>query len=105
MINGLGLGMAVATGQTYVSEIAPLRIRGLALSVYTICTNLSFLVAASIALNRTNIMDQSSYKVLFASEWCWPGALLIGIFFVPESPYYLLRQGELDEAAKSPERL
>lgn len=29
--------MALATGQTYVSEITPTKIRGIALAVYTVC--------------------------------------------------------------------
>ena len=37
MVNALGLGMALTTGQIYVSEIAPLRIRGVALSAYAFC--------------------------------------------------------------------
>lgn len=44
MINSLGLGMALASGQTYISEIAPTKIRGIALAVYTVslvCTHLS----------------------------------------------------------------
>lgn len=34
MVNAIGLGMALTTGQIYVSEITPLRIRGVALSAY-----------------------------------------------------------------------
>lgn len=37
MVNALGLGMALTTGQIYVSEITPLRIRGVALSAYAFC--------------------------------------------------------------------
>lgn len=36
MINSTGLGMALASGQTYISEIAPTKIRGIALAVYTV---------------------------------------------------------------------
>lgn len=36
MINSLGLGMALASGQTYISEITPTKIRGIALAVYTV---------------------------------------------------------------------
>jgi SP family general alpha glucoside:H+ symporter-like MFS transporter len=35
MVNALGLGMALTTGQIYVSEITPLKIRGVALSAYS----------------------------------------------------------------------
>ena len=37
IINGLALGIALTTGQTYVSEITPLPLRGIALSAYTFC--------------------------------------------------------------------
>jgi len=42
MINAFALGMALATGQTYVSEIAPLKARGILLSLFTfgmVCQN------------------------------------------------------------------
>jgi SP family general alpha glucoside:H+ symporter-like MFS transporter len=47
----------------------------------------------------------SSYKVLFASEWTWPGILLCFFLIIPESPYHLVRKGNLDSAAKSLQRL
>jgi MFS family permease len=37
MINGVGLGICLTTGQTYISEITPLKIRGIALSLFTFC--------------------------------------------------------------------
>lgn len=37
MINGLALGICLTTGQTYISEITPLKIRGIALALYTFC--------------------------------------------------------------------
>lgn len=35
MVNALGLGMALTTGQIYIAEIAPSKFRGIALSIYT----------------------------------------------------------------------
>lgn len=35
MVNAFSLGMAIATAQTYIAEISPLRIRGILLSIYT----------------------------------------------------------------------
>jgi hypothetical protein len=35
MVNGIALGMCIATGQTYVSEIAPRALRGITLSAFT----------------------------------------------------------------------
>ncbi|KAJ2898975.1 hypothetical protein MKZ38_003544 [Zalerion maritima] len=105
MVNALGLGMALTTGQTYVSEIAPLKLRGVALSAYTMSMNIGYLVAASIAFKRVSIPNESAYKVLFAAEWAWPAAILVAIFLIPESPYYLVRKNKLDDARKSLQKL
>lgn len=37
IVNGLSLGLALTTGQTYISEITSLQLRGIALSGYTFC--------------------------------------------------------------------
>jgi MFS family permease len=37
IVIGFAMGMALATGQSYISEIAPLRLRGILLSAYSFC--------------------------------------------------------------------
>lgn len=39
-----------------------------------------------------------AYKVLFAAGWAFPGALAIGLPFMPESPYWLVMKGRKDAA-------
>ena len=41
------------------------------------------------------------YKLPFALQWLWPVPLAIGIFFVPESPWWLVRKNKMAEAKKS----
>ncbi|KAK9416058.1 putative MFS sugar transporter-like protein [Seiridium unicorne] len=105
MVNAIGLGMALASGQTYISEITPLKVRGIALALYTFCLSVGYLIAASISFTRVTIMDDSAYKVLFAAEWCWPAAIMAGAFLVPESPYFLIRKNRIEAANKSLSRL
>jgi SP family general alpha glucoside:H+ symporter-like MFS transporter len=38
-------------------------------------------------------------------QWMWYPPLLIGIFFAPESPWWLIRKGKIAEAKKSLLRL
>jgi MFS family permease len=37
IVNGLSLGICLTTGQTYISEVSPMQIRGIALSAFTFC--------------------------------------------------------------------
>lgn len=37
IVNGLSMGLCLTTGQTYISEVTPLPLRGIALSFFTFC--------------------------------------------------------------------
>ncbi|KAJ9606139.1 hypothetical protein H2200_009100 [Cladophialophora chaetospira] len=100
MVNGISLGMAMSTGQTYVSEIAPVKIRGILLSAYAFCLNLGLLMAASISFARITIVDDSAYKLLFAVGWLWAGLLLTLSWVIPESPIHHVRKGDVETAKK-----
>jgi SP family general alpha glucoside:H+ symporter-like MFS transporter len=49
--------------------------------------------------------DQWAYRIPFAIQWCFSVPLMIGIAFAPESPWFLVRRGRIDDARKSLERL
>ncbi|KAH0433877.1 maltose permease [Colletotrichum camelliae] len=105
IVAGFAVGLFTATTQTYVSEIAPLPIRGIALSVNTIMLNLGFLIAISSSFSRTAIMDKSAFRVVFAAAWAFPGILALGLPFMPESPTWLVLKNKHDKARRSLERL
>lgn len=50
--------------------------------------------------SRTNVWDQP-----YALQWMWPLPLAIGIYFAPESPWWLVRKQRLDDAKHSLLRL
>ncbi|KAI9640517.1 hypothetical protein NHQ30_011263 [Ciborinia camelliae] len=64
-----------------------------------------YLVAASVAFDSVTIMTQSSYQVLFASNWAWHLTIVLFCFVVPESPYYLVRKGKIPFATKALSKL
>ena len=63
--------------------------------------NLGYLVAASIGFTRVTIITPSGFLDLFASAWAWPCVLLVGMFLIPESPFHLVRHGQLEKAEKA----
>lgn len=44
-------------------------------------------------------------RIPIALQWMFPTPLAILIFFAPESPWWLVRKGKLEQAANSVERL
>lgn len=47
----------------------------------------------------------NSDRIPIALQWMFPTPLAILIYFAPESPWWLVRKGRLEEAKKSVERL
>lgn len=45
------------------------------------------------------------HRIPIALQWMFPTPLAILVFFAPESPWWLVRKGRLEEAAKSVVRL
>ncbi|KAM0276269.1 hypothetical protein ACHAQH_006944 [Verticillium albo-atrum] len=105
IVTGFAVGLVLAGTQTYVSEIAPLPMRGIALSANTIMLNLGLLMAISATFSRISIIDPSAFRLIFAAGWVFPGILLIGLPFLPESPYWLVMKGKQQEARRALERL
>ena len=52
--------------------------------------------------NRT---DEWAYRIPFAVQWVWPIPLIILIHYAPESPWFLVRAGRIEEAAAAVARI
>ncbi|USP78037.1 MFS general substrate transporter [Curvularia clavata] len=105
ILTGFALGASVVGTQTYVSEISPLAMRGIALSINSVALNLGLLIAISATFSRIAIMDPSAFRVVFAGAWAFPIGLALGLPFLSESPYWLVMKGKRDQARNSLIRL
>ncbi|CZR40695.1 uncharacterized protein FPRO_10283 [Fusarium proliferatum ET1] len=105
IVTGFAVGLVLAATQTYVSEIAPLPMRGIALGMNTVMLNLGMLIAISATFSRVSIMEESAFRVIFAAAWAFPGILALGLPFLPESPYWLVMKQQHDKARQALQRL
>ncbi|KAH7110272.1 general substrate transporter [Dactylonectria macrodidyma] len=106
IVLGIGLSMMATTCLIYNSEIVPTKLRGVSLSMFQFNLVLGQLVAAVVAGSQIpNGLEPIAYRICFATQWAMAGAAFIAAFFVPESPAWLLRRGDIEGARRSFARL
>ena len=64
-----------------------------------LCWVLGALIASGVLRGFFEREDQWSHKIPLILEWAWPVPLLVGAFFAPESPWWLVRKGR-EQAAR-----
>ncbi|RSH77861.1 uncharacterized protein EHS24_002927 [Apiotrichum porosum] len=106
LLNGLAIGLAQLTLSTYVSELAPVQLRGFLLVSYSFWWGFGQLIAAV----ATFIIQQQPNKTrlyldVIYSEWIFSGLSLIIIAIIPESPCWYLAKGKRDKAVKVLQRM
>ncbi len=104
ILGGLGIGFASALSVTYISECAPPAIRGRLGSLYQLFT--IFGICATFYINY-GVANSGSYEWGgLEAGWRWmlgygtiPGIIfMLLLFFIPESPRFLIQKGEDEEA-------
>ncbi|UKZ82540.1 hypothetical protein TrVFT333_010329 [Trichoderma virens FT-333] len=98
LIGGAGLGMMQATYPVYISENAPTQIRGLLTTSYMLWYVASQ-IFAPLALRQLAFKDPYNFKIPILTQWGMLGVMLIiNLFFLPESPWWLVQKGMVEKA-------
>ncbi|KAJ5814850.1 hypothetical protein N7474_006627 [Penicillium riverlandense] len=98
VINGLGNGCLTMTTTMYQSEIAPREIRGRIISVFQCCVNFGILIAFWIQYGTSHIQSEASWRTAMGLQMIATVALHITMWFMPESPRWLVQKDKQDEA-------
>ncbi|KAM0326267.1 hypothetical protein ACHAQA_006864 [Verticillium albo-atrum] len=86
---------------TYASEVCPIHLRAYMTTYVNLCWVIGQFLASGILRAMVERDDKWGYKIPFALQWMWPVPLAIGIWFAPESPWWLVRRGRLEDAKRS----
>lgn len=103
IIGGLGVGAASMTSPMYIAEISPAKIRGRMVSVNQFAIIFGMLVVYFINYYIAGLGDEAwntetGWRWMFGSESLPAVLLLVLLFFVPESPRWLTKQGQKGKA-------
>ena len=112
IIGGVGIGIVSIVSPIYISEVSPAKIRGTLVSLYQLAVTVGFLFAylanwvidvngnLAVAGNLwTNIWNSEMWRGMLGSETLPALLFFTVIFFIPESPKWLIVNGKLDKAS------
>jgi MFS transporter, SP family, arabinose:H+ symporter len=97
IIGGIGVGSASVLSPTYIAEISPSAIRGKMVSL-----NQLAIVSGILIVYFTNYMflgvGEDNWRYMLASESLPALIFIIALFFIPESPRWLVKKNKEREA-------
>jgi sugar porter (SP) family MFS transporter len=92
---GVGIGLSSATVPTYISELAPARIRGAMGALNQIFIVSGILIAFLVSYW---LQPHHLWRWMFAGAIVPAAILIVGLTLLPETPRWLLNTGKEDEA-------
>ncbi|KAK3345815.1 general substrate transporter [Lasiosphaeria hispida] len=105
IVLGIGNGFLVTFSNIYNAEAAPAHLRGITVAFFSIAVNTGSIIGAAVNNATQKRLDKSSYQIPLGIQFLVPAMLTIGLFFVPESPRWLVNKGREAEGRKSFETL
>ena len=111
---GIPWGVFRTLTTVYAAEVCPVQLRGYLTTYVNLCYVIGTLLAQGVLRaflfemeSRENgkMASDWAYRIPFAMQWLWPLPIAIGVWFAPESPWWLIRQGRTGDAKKAVEQL
>ncbi|PVH89545.1 maltose permease MAL31 [Cadophora sp. DSE1049] len=98
ILQGIPWGIFQTLAVTYAADICPTSLRAYMTSWINMCWVIGQLISSGMLRGLLNRTDEWGYKIPFAVQWVWPIPIMIGTFLAPESPWWLVRKGRVEEA-------
>lgn len=109
LVGELLLGIPWGAFQTltvsYASEVCPTVLRLYLTTYVNVCWVIGQLISSCVLKGMVESNMKNAWKVPFAVQWVWPIPIAIGVYLAPESPWWLVKKGRIQEAKHSVLRL
>lgn len=102
---GLPWGCFQTLSTTYAVEVVPTVLRPILTSFVCQCWGWGIFISSGVARGALELPGDLAWRLPFGLQWIWPVPLFICFLWVPESPWFLVRQGRIEQARVSLRRL
>ncbi|KAI1614157.1 putative transporter [Exophiala viscosa] len=102
---GFSNGFLVTFSNIYTSEIAPAHLRGVMVALFAYWVNIGAILGTIVDNYTKDRLDKGSYQIPIGCLYIVPVLLGTGLFFVPESPRWLLHHNKEGQARRALETL
>lgn len=101
LLYNIPIGVFTTLAVGYASELCPVVLRGY-LEVYVLMSwATGQLIAWGIIRGFVSNTTQWAWRIPYAIQWVWPVIFFVVMLFGPDSPWWLIRKGRIDEARET----
>lgn len=105
ILMGIPWGIFQTLTTSYAAEVVPTALRPYLTTYINICWIIGQFLANAVLVGVQGRNDQWAWRIPYALQWIWPLPIIVGVVFAPESPWWLVRTGQLAKAKSVLKRL
>jgi SP family general alpha glucoside:H+ symporter-like MFS transporter len=102
---GIPWGVFQTLTTAYAAEVMPVPLRCYLTTYVNLCWVMGQFIASGVLRGMLSNQTKWAYKIPFALQWMWPLPIIIGTYFAPESPWWLVRKEKIEDAKRALLRL